>query len=61
MASTKDAELLEIEAVELMVEPSIKRQPKIMELIQEPSWMDSIVTYFKNGELLEGKTNAQIL
>ena len=32
-----------------------------MDLVQEPSWMDPIITYLKNGELPEGKIEAQIL
>ena len=37
LASMKDAELLDVVLVEFLVEPSIKRQPKVMELVQEPS------------------------
>ena len=61
LASTKDAKLLEVVSVEFLVEPSIRRQPDVMELIQEPSWMDPIVTYLKNGEVPEDKTEARIL
>ena len=61
LASTKDVKLLNAVLVEFLVEPSIKRQPKIIELVQEPSWMDPIITYLKNGELLEEKTNNRVL
>ena len=33
----------------------------MMELEQETSWMDMIIAYLKNGELLENKTEARIL
>ena len=59
-ASTRDSELLDAVSVEFLVEPSIKPQPKIMELMQEPSWMDPIIAYLKNGELLEEKMEARI-
>ena len=58
---TKDAELLNAVLVEFLAEPSIKRQPEVMELVQELSWMDPIITYLKNSELPEGKTEARIL
>ena len=32
-----------------------------MELTQEPSWMDPIITYLKIGEQPEDKTEAQII
>ena len=32
-----------------------------MELEQEPSWMDPIIAYLKNDELLENKIEARIL
>ena len=32
-----------------------------MELTREPSWMDPIIAYLKNGELIEKKTEARIL
>ena len=32
-----------------------------MELTQEPLWMDPIITYLKNGELLEEKIETRIL
>ena len=42
LASTKDAKLLNHVFVEFLSEPSIKQRPKIMELEQEPSWIDPI-------------------
>ena len=56
LASTKDAV-----SMEFVAEPSIRRQFEIMELTQEPSWMDPIVTYLRNDELPKGKTEACIL
>ena len=32
-----------------------------MELMREPLWMDPIIDYLKNAELLEEKTEARIL
>ena len=32
-----------------------------MKLMREPSWMDPIIAYLKNGELLEEKIEARIL
>ena len=61
LASTRDVELLDTLSVEFLVEPSIRRQPKIMKITQEPSLMDLIIVYLRNNELLEGKTKAHIL
>ena len=61
LASTKDAELLDTVLVEFLAEPSIKRQQEIMELVKEPSWMDPIILYLKNGKFPEGKIEARIL
>ena len=61
LASTSDAELLDIVSVEFLVKPSIRRQPDGVELIQEPSWMDPIAAYLKNGEVSKDKTKACIL
>ena len=56
LASTRDAV-----SVEFLAEPSIHLQQGIMELTQEPSWMDTIVAYLKTGKQLKGKTEARIL
>ena len=48
-------------SVEFLAEPSIKQLPEVMELEQEPSWMDPIISYLKNNELPENKTEARIL
>ena len=61
LALRKDMELLDVVSVELLVEPSIRRQPEIMELTHEPSWMDPIMAYLRNDKLLKGKTEAHIL
>ena len=61
LASTRDTKLLGTVSIEYLVEPSIKQQPEVMELEQEALWMDPIVTYLKNGELLENKMEVQIL
>ena len=53
--------MLDAVSVEFLAEPNINPQSKIMELIQEPSWMDPIITYLTNGELLEEKMGARIL
>ena len=57
LALTRDSELLDIVSVEFLAEPSIKPKQEIMELMRETSWMDPIITYLKNGELPEEKTN----
>ena len=61
LALTRDVKLLDVVSVEFLAKPNIKPQPEIMELTQEPSWMDPIIAYLKNGELLEEKTEAHIL
>ena len=61
LASTRDTELLDSVLVEFLVEPNIKQQLEVIELVQEPSWMNPIIVYLKNGELPEGKIEAQIL
>ena len=44
-----------------LAEPYIKPQSEIMEMTWEPSWMDPIIAYLKNGKLPEEKTEAHIL
>ena len=55
LATTKDAKLLDTVSVEFLVEPSIKRQPEVVELLQEASWMDPITAYKKNDKLPKRK------
>ena len=50
LASTSDADLLDAISVEFLAEPNIYPQQGVMELTQEPSWMDSIIAYLKTGE-----------
>ena len=61
LALTRDADLLDAVSVEFLAEPKIHPQQGIMELTQEPSWMDPIVVYLKNDEHPEDKTEARIL
>ena len=61
LASIKDVELLNTVSVKFLSKPSIKQRPEIMELEQDPSWMDPIITYLKTSKLLENKTKARIL
>ena len=61
LASTRDAEFLDVVSVEFLAESNIKQWPKVMELDHEPSWMDHIVTYLKNRKLPENKTEARVL
>ena len=61
LASTKNTELLNVVTVEFLFEPSINQRPAVMELEQEPSWMDLIMAYLKIGKLLENKMKARIL
>ena len=42
LASTRDADLLDAISVEYLAEPNIHQQLRIMELTQEPSWMDPL-------------------
>ena len=61
LSSTRDSKLLDAVSVEFLVKPSIKPKSEIIELMREPSWMDLIIAYLKNGELPEEKTEAHIL
>ena len=61
LASTRDVVLLDVVSVEYLAEPSIYPQPGVMELTQEPSWMDPIVAYLKTSEQPKDKTEAHIL
>ena len=61
LASMRDAELLDAVSVEFLLEPSIKQQPEIMDLKQEPSWMHPIIAYLKNDELPKNKTKSRVL
>ena len=58
---TRDADLLDAVFVEFLDEPNIHPPQGVMELTQEPSWMDPIIAYQKTGEQPEDKTEAQIL
>ena len=42
LASTKDAELLDVVSVEFLTEHIMKQWPKVMELELKPSWIDPI-------------------
>ena len=53
--------MLDAVSVEFLAEPNIRPQPKVMELKQEPSWMDPIIAYLKNSEQPEGKMEAHVL
>ena len=48
LASTRDANLLDAVSVEFLAKPNIHLQQGVMEVTQEPSWMDPIVSYLKN-------------
>ena len=61
LASMKVVELLNIMSIEFLVEPNIREQPEVMELVQEPSQMDPIVVYLNNKELPEATTEDCIL
>ena len=61
LASTRDAELLDAVSMEFSAEPSIKQWPELIELDHEPSWMDPMVAYLKNGEIHGNKTEARVL
>ena len=61
MASTRDADQLDTVSVEFLAEPNIHSQQVVMELTQEPSWMDPSVTYLKTGEQPDDKTEGRIL
>ena len=50
LASMREAGLLDSVSLEYLAEPSIHLQLGIMELTQEPSWMDTIVSYLKTNE-----------
>ena len=57
----RNADLLDAVSMEFLAEPSIHLQQGIIELTQEPSWIDLIVAYLKTGEQPKDKTEAQIL
>ena len=60
LALTKDAYLLDAVSMEYLAEPSIHPQPRVMELTQEPSYIDPIVAYLKTGEQPEHRHEAHI-
>ena len=49
LASTRDADMLDAISMEYLAEPRIHLQPRVMELTQEPSWIDPIVVYLKTS------------
>ena len=52
----RDADLLDTVSMEYMAEPNIHPQSEVMELTQEPLWMDPIVAYLKTGKQPKDKT-----
>ena len=58
LASTRDTNLLDAVSVEFLAKPSIYPQQGIMELTQEPLWMDPIIAYLKTSEQPKDKTKA---
>ena len=58
LASTRDVDMLDGVSMEFLAKPSIHPQQGVMELTQEPSWMDPIVTYLETAEQPEDKTEA---
>ena len=61
LASIKDADLLDAVFVEFLAELSIYPQQGVMELTQEPLWMDPIVAYLKTGKQPDDKIEVRIL
>ena len=55
LASTRDVDLLDAVFVEFLAEPIIHSQYGVMEITQEPSWINPIITYLKTGEQPEDK------
>ena len=61
LAYTRDVKLLNTISVEFLAEPSIKQQPKVMELEHEPLMDGSYSHILKNDKLPENKKEARIL
>ena len=64
LASTKDAELLEVIPVEFLNEPSIHMtdQPQTVNCTTTiDSWITPIIQYLKDGKLPEDKNKARLL
>ena len=61
LASTRDADLLDVVSMEFLAKPSIHLEQGIMELTQEQSWRDPIVAYLKTSEQPEDKTEGCVL
>ncbi|PON92321.1 hypothetical protein TorRG33x02_119500, partial [Trema orientale] len=62
LASTKDAELLNVVPVEFLAKPSIEVEPQVtMPIHRKPTWMVPIMQYLQSGELLVEKDDAKRL
>ena len=53
LTSTKDVELLNLVSVEFLAKPSKKWQPKVIERVHEPLWMNPVIAYLKERQKLE--------
>ena len=50
-ATSKDAELLRLVPIEIILELSIAKRDLVEAIDSEPSWMDDIVVYLKEDKL----------
>ena len=50
-ATSKDAELLRLVPIEIILELSIAKRDLVEAIDSEPSWMDDIVVYLKENKL----------
>ena len=59
LAISKDAELICLVSVEIILEPSIAKRELVEAIESEPFWMDEIIIYLKEDKLPEDREQAQ--
>ena len=58
-ATRKDAELLRLVLVKIILQPSIAKRDLVQAIDSEPSWMDDIVIYLKEDKLPDDREQAK--
>jgi len=59
LATSRDADLLNLVPLEVLKVPSIEKRPEVAPVELQPGWMDPIIRYLVGGELPEEKQQAK--
>ncbi|XP_024028934.1 uncharacterized protein LOC112093845 [Morus notabilis] len=59
LATSRDAELLNLVPVEVLKAPTMAKRPEVAPVDYQPSWIDPIIRYLVDGELPEDRQQAK--